>query len=248
VGSLNGFIYDTTTEIVERIKRRRLPFRLNLLFEQTNHVGVQAVPLIILVSLFLGLTMTLLTGYQLQKFGAEGLVPGLVAISFARELGALFTGIITAARSGSAFTAELSTMTVSDEVDAIETMGIGPLRYLVAPRVLASILMLPCLTVVSNVAALCGSSFISRVQFNISPSTFFDATLVSLQLRDVWSGVIKSLIFGFLIGIIACHKGLRVKGGAQGVGQATRSSVVITIAVVIGVDMLVNVILIRMFP
>lgn len=248
MGSLNGFIYDTTTEIVERIKRRRLPFRLNLLFEQTNHVGVQAVPLIILVSLFLGLTMTLLTGYQLQKFGAEGLVPGLVAISFARELGALFTGIITAARSGSAFTAELSTMTVSDEVDAIETMGIGPLRYLVAPRVLASILMLPCLTVVSNVAALCGSSFISRVQFNISPSTFFDATLVSLQLRDVWSGVIKSLIFGFLIGIIACHKGLRVKGGAQGVGQATRSSVVITIAVVIGVDMLVNVILIRMFP
>jgi phospholipid/cholesterol/gamma-HCH transport system permease protein len=239
---------DTTLEVVERVKSRRLPFQLKLLFDQTNHVGVEAVPLIALVSLFLGLTMTLLTGYQLQRFGAEGLVPGLIAISFTRELGALLTGIVTAARSGAAFTAELSTMAVSDEVDAIETMGIGPLRYLVAPRLIASVLMLPCLTVVSNIAALYGAAFISRLQLNISQSTFYDSALSSLVLRDIWSGVIKSIIFGFLIGLIACHKGLRVKGGAEGVGQATRSSVVTSIAVVIGCDMLINMVLIRMFP
>src|SRR5213075_21187 len=116
--------------------------------------GVDSVPLVGLVSFFLGLTMALLTGYQLQRFGTERLIPGLVAISFTRELGPLLTGIMLAARIGAAFTAELGTMRVSEEVEAIEAMGIGPLRFLVAPRLLALFFLMPCLSTIANVAAI----------------------------------------------------------------------------------------------
>src|ERR1700686_4693178 len=135
VGSLFWFIVNTFDETIDRIRRGRVPFRASSFFRHTERAGGQSVPLVGLVSFFLGLTMALLTGYQLQRLGTERLVPGLVAIGFTRELGPLLTGIMLAARIGAAFTAELGTMTVSEEVEAIEAMGIGPLRFLVAPRV-----------------------------------------------------------------------------------------------------------------
>ena len=137
VGSVFWLIANTFEETFERIQHGRLPFRAASFFRHTERVGVDSVPLVGLVSFFLGLTMALLTGYQLQRFGTERLIPGLVAIAFTRELGPLLTGIMIAARIGAAFTAELGTMQVSEEVEAIEAMGIGPLRFLVAPRMLA---------------------------------------------------------------------------------------------------------------
>ena len=134
VGSLFWFMVQTLDETVERIRDGRVPFRACEFFRHCQRAGVGSVPLVGLVSFFLGLTMALLTGYQLQRFGTERLVPGLVAIAFTRELGPLITGIMLAARIGAAFTAELGTMQVSEEVEAIEAMGIGPLRFLVAPR------------------------------------------------------------------------------------------------------------------
>ncbi|HEX8490472.1 MAG TPA: ABC transporter permease, partial [Chthoniobacterales bacterium] len=154
VGGMFWFIVHTFTETIANMRRGRAPFRASSFFRHTERAGVGSVPLVAMVSFFLGLTMALLTGYQLQRFGTERLVPGLVAIAFTRELGPLLTGIMLAARIGAAFTAELGTMEVSEEVEAIEAMGISPLRFLVAPRMLALFALMPCLSVVSSVAAI----------------------------------------------------------------------------------------------
>ena len=146
-----------------------------------------------MVSFFLGLTMALLTGYQLERFGTERLVPGLVAIAFTRELGPLLTGIMLAARIGASFTAELGTMQVSEEVEAIEAMGIGPLRFLVAPRMLALFALMPCLSVVSSLAAIFATALISRAYFNIAFVYFQDLVLHSLLMRDIIMGVAEEL-------------------------------------------------------
>src|SRR6266700_3375988 len=162
VGSLFWFVIHTFTETLDNVRRGRVPFRAISFFRHTERAGVDSVPLVGLVSFFLGLTMALLTGYQLQRFGTERLIPGLVAIGFTRELGPLITGIMLAARIGAAFTAELGTMQVSEEVEAIEAMGIGPLRFLVAPRMLALFFLMPCLSTVSNISAIFASSLFSR--------------------------------------------------------------------------------------
>ena len=242
VGSIFWFIVNTFTETMENVRRGRAPFRAASFFRHTARAGVGSVPLVAMVSFFLGLTMALLTGYQLERFGMERLVPGLVAIAFTRELGPLLTGIMLAARIGAAFTAELGTMKVSEEVEAIEAMGISPLRFLVAPRVLALFALMPCLVVISGMAAIFATLLISKAYFNIAWVYFTDLVLHSLLIKDIVTGVIKSLLFGLLIGAIACHRGLGVKGGAAGVGTSTTSSVVTAITVVIGFDTLFNVI------
>lgn len=247
ISSIVWLLVETVQETGEHMMRGRAPFRLSIFFEQTDRAGVGSVPLVALVSLFLGLTMALLTGYQLRTFGTERLVPGLVAVGFTRELGPLITGIMLAARVGAAYTAELGTMTVAEEVEAIEAMGIGPLRFLVSPRVLAVFFLMPCLVVVSNATALFGAMLISRLQFNISLPYFIDLVHDSLQMRDIVAGIIKSFLFGLIIGMVSCYKGLTVRGGAAGVGDATTSSVVVAITTVIGFDTLMNIVLVALY-
>ena len=248
VGSVFWLIANTFEEAFERIQHGRLPFRAVSFFRHTERVGVDSVPLAGLVSFFLGLTMALLTGYQLQRFGTERLIPGLVAIAFTRELGPLLTGIMIAARIGAAFTAELGTMQVSEEVEAIEAMGIGPLRFLVAPRMLALVLLMPCLSTVSNLAAIFASSLVCKAYFSIAFPYFFDLVKDSLLIRDIITGILKSFLFGLLIAAIACYRGLTVKGGAAGVGTSTTSSVVTAITAVIGFDTLYNVVYTTFYP
>jgi len=248
VGAMFWFIAHTLDETIDRIRQGRVPFRAASFFEHTERAGVESVPLVGLVSFFLGLTMALLTGYQLARFGTERLVPGLVAIGFTRELGPLLTGIMLAARIGAAFTAELGTMKVSEEVEAIEAMGIGPLRFLVAPRMLALFFLMPCLSTISNIAAIFASSLVCRAYFNMAFVYFIDLVRDALLIRDIVTGILKSLMFGLIIGGIACYRGLSVRGGAAGVGTSTTSSVVTAITVVIGVDTLYNTIYTVFFP
>jgi phospholipid/cholesterol/gamma-HCH transport system permease protein len=248
VGGIFWFIVHTFTETVANMRRGRAPFRASSFFRHTERAGVGSVPLVAMVSFFLGLTMALLTGYQLARFGTERLVPGLVAIAFTRELGPLLTGIMLAARIGAAFTAELGTMEVSEEVEAIEAMGISPLRFLVAPRMLALFALMPCLSVVSSVAAIIATSLISRAYFNIAFVYFNDLVLTSLLMRDIITGIAKSFLFGLLIAAIACYRGLNVTGGAAGVGTATTSSVVTAITTVIGFDTLFNIVYVVFSP
>jgi phospholipid/cholesterol/gamma-HCH transport system permease protein len=242
------FGVDAFAETMDNVRRGRRPFAAASFFRDAQRAGVDSVPLVGLVSFFLGLTMALLTGYQLERFGTERLVPGLVSIAFTRELGPLITGIMLAARIGAAFTAELGTMKVNEEVEAIEAMGIGPLRFLVAPRVLALVFVMPCLSTVSNIAAIFASSLICYGYFSIAWVYFLDLVKDALLIRDIITGVLKSFMFGLLISTIACYRGLTVKGGASGVGTSTTSSVVTAITTVIGFDTVYNVVYVIFFP
>ena len=248
IGGMFWFIINTFAETMDNVRRGRGPFRASSFFRHTERAGVGSVPLVAMVSFFLGLTMALLTGYQLERFGTERLVPGLVAIAFTRELGPLLTGIMLAARIGAAFTAELGTMQVSEEVEAIEAMGISPLRFLVAPRIVALFALMPCLAIISSVAAIIATSLISRAYFNIAWVYFTDLVLNSLLIRDLVTGVVKSFLFGLLIAAIACFRGLNVRGGAAGVGIATTSSVVTAITAVIAFDTVFNIVYVVFFP
>ena len=247
LSSIVWLFVHTLEEMGDRMVRGRLPFRPSIFFEQTERTGVGSIPLVALVSFFIGLTMALLTGYQLQTFGQERLVPALVGIAFTRELGPLMTGIMVAARIGAAYTAELGTMTVSEEVEAIEAMGIGPLRFLVSPRLLAVFLLLPCLVVISNFTAMCGAALISRWAFDIPFQGFIETVGENLLIRDIIAGTFKSFLFGLIIGLVSCYKGLTVRGGAAGVGDATTSSVVTSITTVIGFDTFCNIVLVAIF-
>ena len=247
LSSVVWLLVQTVQEMGDHVIRRRFPFRLSSFFEQTERVGVGSIPLVALVSFFIGLTIALLTGYQLRPFGQERLVPAGVAIAFTRELGPLMTGIMLAARIGAAYTAELGTMTVAEEVEAIEAMGLGPLRFLVSPRLLAVVLLMPCLVVVSDITAVAGASLISRWAFDIPFRSFAEIAVEKLIIRDIVAGVVKSILFGLIIGLVSCYKGLTVRGGAAGVGHATTESVVVSITTVIGFDTLCNMVLVALF-
>jgi phospholipid/cholesterol/gamma-HCH transport system permease protein len=247
LSSVVWLLVHTIEEMGDQIFRGRFPFRVSILFEQTDRTGVGSIPLVALVSFFIGLTMALLTGYQLRTFGQERLVPALVAIAFTRELGPLMTGIMVAARIGAAYTAELGTMTVAEEVEAIEAMGLGPLRFLVSPRLLAVFLLMPPLVVVSDLMANFGAALISQWAFGIPLQRFAETALENLLIRDIIAGVMKSFLFGLIIGLVSCYKGLTVRGGAAGVGDATTSSVVTAITTVIGFDTLFNIVLVALF-
>jgi phospholipid/cholesterol/gamma-HCH transport system permease protein len=247
IGNLVWMLAEMVAEMGDALLRARLPFRLSIFFQQTDRAGVGSLPLVALVSFFIGLTMALLTGYQLRTFGQEQLVPALVSIAFTRELGPLMTGIMLAARIGAAYTAELGTMTVAEEVEAIEAMGLGALRYLVSPRLIAVFLLMPCLVVVSDLTAMAGAALISGWAFDLPWRVFFETALENLLIRDIVAGALKSLIFGLIIGLVSCYRGLTVRGGAAGVGDATTSSVVTAITTVIGFDTLFNIVLVALF-
>jgi len=241
-------VKETGAGIADRITEGRAPLSLANLFHQCHRVGAGSVPMVILLSLFVGLTMALLTGYQLQIFGIVTLVPAVVSVSFIREMGPLFTGIVLASRIGAAFTAELGAMTSGGEVDAIEAMGIGAHRYLLAPRLLAVFFLTPCLAVIATVSGIAGAAFISSVILHLSYGFFLDQVMANLLVKDLLAGVVKSFLFGGIIGTIACYKGMAVRGGAVGVGIATTSSVVIAISAVIACDSFCNIAMVVLFP
>ncbi len=241
IGNLLAMAFQTFAETGDQLRRGRPVFRLAHFFAQTQRVGYRSIPLVAMVSFFLGLTIALMTGYQLRTFGTDYLVPSLVTIAFTRELGPLMTGIVVAARVGASYTAELGTMTVSEEVEAMEGMGIGPLRFLVGPRLSAIITQLPCLSVISVLSALLGCWIICQTYLQISWPYFQELVINSLYLKDMTVGIVKCFLFGAIIGLVGCYKGLTVSGGAAGVGTATTESVVTSITATIACDTLVNV-------
>jgi phospholipid/cholesterol/gamma-HCH transport system permease protein len=200
--------------------------------------GVDSIPIVSLISLFIGIVMGLQGAYQLAKFGATYFVTALVGVSMTRELGPLMTAIIIAGRSGSAFAAELGTMKVSEEIDALEAMGLDSVRYLVVPKYLAMLVMMPCLTLISDLAGILGGTAFEMTQLDKTFSMCLWATRDALVMRDITTGLIKSLVFGLIITEIGCYEGFSVQGGAEGVGKATTSSVVISIFLIIFADVI----------
>jgi len=198
-------------------------------FHQMVRIGVQAVPMTALTSFSIGLTLAMQGAYQLAKMGATSFVPDLVSISLLRELGPLLTGVVVIGRSGSAITAELGTMKVSEEIEALEAMAINPIRFLVAPRFLAMLVMLPVLTIFGNYIGFVGGWSICHFTLDMNTSAYILRLIASANPIDLYSGVIKSFVFAWLIVTISSQAGLHVSGGAEGVGQSTTSSVVVSI-------------------
>jgi phospholipid/cholesterol/gamma-HCH transport system permease protein len=201
-----------------------------------NRAGTDAVPIILLINFLIGLVMAFQAAVQLKKFGANIFVADLVGLSIARELGPLMTAIIVCGRTGASFAAELGTMTVSEEVDALRTLGIGPLRFLVFPRIVALFLVLPVLTLIADAIAMLGGLCVGLGSLDISPRAYINETVETMRMWDVFQGIIKCGIFGIAIGLIACQQGLATSGGAEGVGRRTTSAVVITLFALILID------------
>ncbi|MBP1739406.1 MAG: hypothetical protein H6Q48_1699 [Deltaproteobacteria bacterium] len=205
--------------------------------------GVDALPIVGLISFLLGLIIAFMSSVQLRQFGADIYVASLVSLAMTRELGPIMTAIIVAGRSGSAFAAEIGTMRISEEIDALFTMGFDPTRFLAIPKVIASLVVVPLLTLFSDVFAILGGLVVGVLMLDLTANAYMAQTFVTLAPFDVFLGVLKSAVFAFLISWIGCFRGFRVRGGAAGVGEATTSAVVSSIFLIILTDSVFSVIL-----
>lgn len=208
----------------------------NSTLEQMVRIGVDSIPIVSLIAFFVGLIIAMQSAYQLQQFGATIYVANLVTVSITRELSPLLTAIIITGRSGSAFTAEIGTMKVSEEIDALQTMGFNPIKFLVVPRTLAILIMLPCLTIIADLVGIFGGYLIAMLSLNVTSVRYIDQTISALVFKDLFSGLVKSVFFALIIAKIGCYQGFIVEGGAEGVGKSTTRAVVVSIFLIIVAD------------
>jgi phospholipid/cholesterol/gamma-HCH transport system permease protein len=198
--------------------------------------GLDGVPIVLLLDFLVGFVMGYQSARQLEMYGANVFVADVVGISVTRELGPLVTGIIIIGRSGAAFAAEIGTMKVSEELDALRTMGLSPSRYLVLPRVVALVVVAPILTLLGDVVGVAGGALVGAMSLGVSPAAFVSELRNAVFVRDVTGGLIKSAFFGLAIALVACQQGLATSGGATGVGRRTTATVVISLFAVVIID------------
>lgn len=201
-----------------------------------TRVGADAIPIVALINFLLGFVMAFQSAVQLRQFGANIYVADLVGLAIVRELGPLMTAIIVCGRSGAAFAAELGTMKVSEEIDALRTMGFGPLRYLVLPRLMGLVIAVPILTLLGDAVGMLGGLLVGISSLDLTVSGYLIETRQALQPWDVVQGLVKSCVFATAIGIVSCQQGLATQGGAEGVGRRTTSAVVASLFALILVD------------
>jgi phospholipid/cholesterol/gamma-HCH transport system permease protein len=221
----------------------RPPFRLANLFAQLDFVGVGSILIVTLTGTFTGMVFAQQSSRAFEIFGAESLVGPTVALTVTRELAPVFTGLMMTMRAGSAMCTELGTMRVTEQVDALETMAVSPIQYLLVPRVVAGLIMLPLLTLVFDMAGLLGGFFVSVEVKGISAGTWLARTQQWLDPEDIVEGLVKAAVFGFSVTLIACYKGFNASGGAKGVGQATTQAMVSAALSIFILDYFVGVLL-----
>ncbi|MHC4389888.1 MAG: MlaE family ABC transporter permease [Planctomycetota bacterium] len=194
---------------------------------QCYSAGIETIGVVSIVGVFAGMILALSAGIELARFGQQDLVGALVSISMAREMGPFMTGLILTANVGSSIAAEIGTMKVSEEIEALEVMSIDIYRFLVMPRVIAMMIVTPLLTAVNDILGNIGGMMVAYYQLGVTPHAYYYNALQILDVKAVYTGLFKAVIFGIVIAIVGCTKGLRTKGGAVGVGEATRSCVII---------------------
>ncbi len=204
------------------------PFRPKLFFKQMEFIGVESSFIILLTGAFTGMVFALQTSYAFRLFGAENLIGPSVALSLARELGPVLTGLMVTGRVGSAMAAELGTMKVTEQIDALATMSINPIQYLITPRILSSIIMLPMLTILFDFIGIIGSYFMAVFLLGLNGQRFINDTIYMVDLKDVYIGLLKAAVFGAIIAVVGCYKGYFAEKGAEGVGKAATQAVVIS--------------------
>lgn len=203
---------------------------------QMSSIGVNSLPITLVTISFSGMVLALHTANQLKQLGVEWLIGGIVAVSMAREAAPVLTAIVVAARVGSAIAAEIGTMAVTEQVDALRSLGVNPVHYLVVPRFIAAVLMLPILTIFANAAGVAGGWLVSVAGAGVDSSVFLNSARTLLQPSDLYLGLIKTFVFGAIIAVVGCNQGLRTRGGAAGVGRSTTASVVTAIVLVYVAD------------
>jgi phospholipid/cholesterol/gamma-HCH transport system permease protein len=214
----------------------RPPYDLRELFRQMVKVGVSSTPVVVLTALFTGMVLALQTFTVLKRFNAESYVGSLVALSMVRELASVLSSLIVAGRAGSAMGAELGTMRVTEQIDALEVMATDPIHYLVVPRVWATVLMMPLLVALADGIGIFGGYLVSVVLMGANPVSYVHTSFQFMKLNDLLSGLIKAAVFGLLLATIGCQQGFYTTGGAEGVGRSTTAAVVLASIAILGAD------------
>jgi phospholipid/cholesterol/gamma-HCH transport system permease protein len=226
---------------------RAAPKRIKEITFQMQVCGLQSMPVTLLVGIFVGMVLALQTGLSLKPYGLQHLIATIAAVSMTREMGPLMTAVILAGRVGSSIAAELGTMKVSEEIDALEVMSINPVKLLVMPRLVALTIMLPILAIYSNLIGIVGAALIGNLQIGIPYYTFFKDCMDSLELRDLYTGLFKTAVFGLIIATVGCNEGLRTTGGTLGVGESTRRAVVNSLLLILISNYFMTSIIFRLF-
>ena len=222
------------------------PIYLRDIVEQLDAIGLGSLSVALLTGLFTGMVLALQAGLTLDQFGARPIVGRMVSASMVKELGPVLTALVFAGRVGSGIAAELGSMVVTDQIAALRALGTDPIRKLVIPRVVAATVMLPVLVVVADAVGMMGGAVISSIQFHVATSVYWNNVVQGLYTQDLWMGLIKPVVLGFVIASIGCHVGLRTRGGTRGVGRATTNSVVVGSVAVLAVDFLLTKLLIAL--
>jgi phospholipid/cholesterol/gamma-HCH transport system permease protein len=215
-------------------------WKLSALFAQMVSIGVASMPTVALANFLLGIVLAIQGAGQFEKLGSTALVANLVAFSVLREIGPLITAVIVIGRSGSAITAELGTMKVAEEIEALNVMGIDPVKFLVVPRLLAMIIMMPVLTVLGEGVGLFAGWLISVTSLHLNPIFYVTNSISAVEQKDLFTGLLKALCFGAVVGTVGCFYGIQVEGGAEGVGKATTKSVVTSLTCMLAMDALLT--------
>ena len=204
----------------------RPPYYPRLILRQMVEIGYYSLPVVGLTAIFTGMVLALQTFTGFARFNAESAIPNVVVISITRELGPVLAGLMVAGRIGAAMAAEIGTMRVTEQIDALTTLSTNPMKYLVAPRIIAGIAMLPLLVLVADIIGVFGGYLVSIYKLGFNPSTYIRNTIDFMETIDVVSGLVKASVFGFLVALMGCYHGYQSRGGAQGVGAATTNAVV----------------------
>jgi phospholipid/cholesterol/gamma-HCH transport system permease protein len=198
------------------------------LVDQMDNIGVGSLPIVVLTGFFIGAVLVLQTAAQFMRFGQTSLTGEVVALSLVRELGPTITGLLCAGRNASGIASEIGSMVVTEQVDAMRAMGTDPLRKLVTPRIVAAVLMVPLLTAMSDFVGLVGGFVVASITLHLGAVQFWRSAVNTLQFSDLMEGLVKPLVFGFIVASVGCYQGLKVTGGTQGVGRATTQAVVVS--------------------
>ncbi|MDD3274271.1 MAG: ABC transporter permease [Candidatus Omnitrophica bacterium] len=224
------------------------PYKYDHIIEQAKKTGYDSLPIVSVVALFIGFIFALQFGYFMQRIGSEMYIASLVALAIVRELGPVITALIVAGRVGAANTAELGSMQVTEQIDALETLATNPVKYLVVPRFVALSIMMPLLVLFANIIGIFGSYLICVFKLGITSSMYVNMTFSALLYKDLFTGLFKSWIFGMVIALVSCYEGFKVEGGAVGVGKATTSSVVFSFLMIIAADCFFTALFYFIFP
>lgn len=204
------------------------PFEIKNTLKQIVEIGIKSMPVVLITAVFTGMVLALQSYTGFKRFNAEVMVGTVVALSITRELGPVLTGLIVAGRAGAAMAAELGTMRVTEQIDALETLATNPVKYLIVPRFIAGTMVLPALTILADIIGIMGGFFVTVFLLGANSSVYWKRTWDYLEISDIYNGLIKACFFGAAIAIISCYKGFYTQGGAEGVGKATTGAVVLS--------------------